>query len=77
MDRKDSGDIYVDGEKVEINQPLDAIKAGKLPKDEELPNCIVKVAPEYYQAAVSDTPLTEIRLYDDPEAELTIDGNQK
>ena len=28
MDRKDSGDIYVDGEKVEINQPLDAIKAG-------------------------------------------------
>ena len=28
MDPKESGDIYVDGEKVEINQPLDAIKAG-------------------------------------------------
>ncbi|MDO5445410.1 MAG: sugar ABC transporter ATP-binding protein [Eubacteriales bacterium] len=28
MDRKESGEIYVDGEKVEINQPLDAIKAG-------------------------------------------------
>ena len=28
MDPKESGEIYVDGEKVEINQPLDAIKAG-------------------------------------------------
>ena len=28
MDRKESGEIYVDGEKVEISQPLDAIKAG-------------------------------------------------
>lgn len=28
MDPKDSGDIYVDGEKVTINQPLDAITAG-------------------------------------------------
>jgi len=28
MDPKDSGEIYVDGEKVEINQPLDAINAG-------------------------------------------------
>ena len=28
MDQKESGDIYVDGNKVEINQPLDAIKAG-------------------------------------------------
>ena len=28
MDRKESGEIFVDGEKVEINQPLDAIKAG-------------------------------------------------
>ena len=31
MDPKESGDIYIDGEKVEINQPLDAIKAGKAP----------------------------------------------
>ena len=28
MDPKESGDVYVDGEKVTINQPLDAIKAG-------------------------------------------------
>jgi ribose transport system ATP-binding protein len=28
MDPKQSGEIYIDGQKVEINQPLDAIKAG-------------------------------------------------
>ena len=28
MDAKESGDIYVDGQKVEIHQPLDAIQAG-------------------------------------------------
>ena len=28
MDPKDAGEIYVDGQKVEINRPLDAIKAG-------------------------------------------------
>lgn len=28
MDPKESGDIYVDGQKVEIGQPMDAIKAG-------------------------------------------------
>ena len=28
MDAKESGDIYIDGQKVEINQPLDAIRAG-------------------------------------------------
>ena len=28
MDPKESGEIYVDGQKVEINQPLDAIQAG-------------------------------------------------
>ena len=28
MDPKESGDIYVDGQRVEINQPLDAIKVG-------------------------------------------------
>jgi len=28
MDPKDSGDIYIDGEKAEINQPLDAIRLG-------------------------------------------------
>ena len=28
MDPKQSGEIYIDGQKVEINQPLDAIRAG-------------------------------------------------
>ena len=28
MDPKESGEIYIDGQKVEIHQPLDAIKAG-------------------------------------------------
>ena len=69
------------GKVVEVWKPsqvtLDAIKAGKLPNDEALPNCIVKVSPEYYPEAGSEEPLTETRYYDDPEAELNIEGNKQ
>lgn len=45
-DKKDSGEIYIDGEKVEINSPQDAVqlKVGLVPEDRQNQGLILKLA---------------------------------
>lgn len=56
----------------EVWQPsaetLAAVKAGKLPADEELPNCIIEVAPEFHAAsAAAEKKMTTVYFEGVPE----------